>query len=69
MSSGAAGASVARAVRARGPELVHPSATAEALEIVVHGEGRLFDQHIFLIGSRHPGVSALPWSRLLPHLF
>lgn len=69
MSSGAAGFSVACAVRARGRELVHPSAAAEAPGIVVHGEGRLFDQHIFLIGSRHPGVSALLWSRLLPHLF
>ena len=44
----------------RGPELGRPSAAAEAPGIVVRGEGKLFDQHIFLIGSRHPGVSALP---------
>lgn len=60
----------AYSVGARGPELGRPSAAAaaEAQGIVVHGEGRLFDQHIFLIGSRHPGVSALPRSRLLLHL-
>ena len=34
-------------VGARGPELVRPSAAAEAPGIVVHSEGRLFDQHIF----------------------
>lgn len=63
-----AGSSAACSVGARGPELGRPSAAAEAPGIVVHGEGRLFDQHIFLIGSGHPGVSALPRSRLLLHL-
>lgn len=60
--------SPACSVGAGGPELGHPSAAAEAPGMVVRGEGRLFDQHIFLIGSRHPGVSALPQSRLLLHL-
>lgn len=63
-----ASSSAACSVGARGPELGRPSAAAEAPGIVVHGEGRPFDQHIFLIGSRHPGVSALPQSRLLLHL-
>ncbi|TNN71584.1 hypothetical protein EYF80_018270 [Liparis tanakae] len=35
--------------------LAVPLQQAEAPGIVVHGEGRLFDQHIFLIGSGHPG--------------
>lgn len=51
-----------------GPELGRPSAAAEASGIAVHGEGKLFDQHIFLIGSWHPGVFALPQRRLLLHL-
>lgn len=43
-------------VRAKGPELGRPFTAAEALVIFVYGEDRLFDQHIFLIGS------GLPWS-------
>lgn len=37
-------------------------------ETAVHVEGKLFDQHIFLIGSGHPGVSASPRRRLRLHL-
>lgn len=62
------GSSASCWVRAKGPELGRPSAAAEALVKFVQGEDELFDQHIFLIGSRHPGVSARLWSRFLLHL-